>query len=381
MKVSDSNSFVCPDCDSTGKRVKKITLRSLLQENSRDDLDDREWLFCRTPDCDTVYFEESGRTTFSKDDLTVRVGIKETESPRPICYCFNHTVEEIDEEVARTGSTTVLDDIKSRMKEACWCETTNPMGSCCLATVTKFVKIAQAQSATDDIGDETPLEEDCCASHQNSISETETPAADSEKRRFGMFATGGAVLSSILSSACCWLPLLLLAFGASAAGVAGFFEAWRPWFLGGAVVLLGLGFYFVYFRKEQCGPDDTCSAPNQKLRRFNRAMLWMATIMVITFALFPDLMGKVIGTGKASEKFSELIARENVIVFPVDGMTCETCAVTLEISILSTQGVEDAAVDYSLGKAIVVPSENTDSTKNKVAKAIEAAGYIVRKEN
>lgn len=381
MKNSNSNSVVCPDCGSPGKRLKEITLRSLLQENFRDDLDGREWLFCRTSECDTVYFDEPGGTTFSKDDLTVRVGIKETESPRPICYCFHHTVEEIDEEVARTGSTTVLDDIKSRMKEACWCETTNPMGSCCLATVTKFVKIAQAQSATDDIDEVAAPEEDCCASHQRSISETETPAAESGKRRLGIIATGGAVLSAVLSSACCWLPLLLLAFGASAAGVAGFFEAWRPWFLGGAVVLLGLGFYFVYFRKDQCGPDDTCAAPNQKLRRVNRAMLWMATIMVVTFALFPDLLGKVIRSGEASEKFLELIARENVIVLPVDGMTCETCAVTLERSILSTQGVEAAAVDYSLGKAVVVPSENTDSTKNKVAKAIEAAGYIVRKEN
>jgi len=381
VKVSDSNSFVCPDCGSPGKRVKEITLRSLLQENFRDNLDGREWLFCRTPECDIAYFDEPGGTTFSKDDLTVRVGIKETESPRPICYCFNHTVEEIDEEVARTGNTTVLNDIGSRMKEGCWCETTNPMGSCCLATVTKFVKIARAQSATDDIGDDAPPEEDCCASHRSSISETETPAAESGKQRLGIIATGGAVLSAALSSACCWLPLLLLAFGASAAGVAGFFEAWRPWFLVGAVVLLGLGFYFVYFRKEQCGPDDTCAAPNQKLQRFNRAMLWVATIMVVTFALFPDLMGTVVGANETSGNFSELVAGENVIVLPVDGMTCEACAVALEKSLLSIDGVEAAGVDYSGGRAAVQPSENRNSIRKEAVDAIESNGYVVREDD
>ena len=45
---------------------------------------------------------------FTKADLTVRVGIKETAAPRHICYCFNHTVEEIEEEVHLTGKTTVL---------------------------------------------------------------------------------------------------------------------------------------------------------------------------------------------------------------------------------------------------------------------------------
>jgi NAD(P)H-nitrite reductase large subunit len=72
-----------------------------------------------------------------RGDLTVRVGIKERNGPRHVCYCFNHTIEEIEEEVRRSGTTTVLDDIKTRMKTACWCETKSPQGSCCLASVTK----------------------------------------------------------------------------------------------------------------------------------------------------------------------------------------------------------------------------------------------------
>ncbi len=94
----------------------------------------------------------------------MRVGIKETTAPRPVCYCFHHSVEEIDEDIARTGQTGVIDDIKTRMQKACWCETTNPMGACCLSTVTRFVKAAKARvgnaSSTSSAEDEA---RDCCA--------------------------------------------------------------------------------------------------------------------------------------------------------------------------------------------------------------------------
>jgi hypothetical protein len=73
--------------------------------------------------------------------VTVRVGVKEKSSPRPVCYCFNHTVEKINEEVQRTGKSSVIEDIKGHMKkEGCSCETNNPQGSCCLKTVENYVK-------------------------------------------------------------------------------------------------------------------------------------------------------------------------------------------------------------------------------------------------
>lgn len=78
---------------------------------------------------------------FAKADLRVRVGVKETEAPRPICYCFNHTVEEIFGEIQRTGKTTVPEDIATRLNtEGCDCVHTNPQGSCCLGVVNAFAK-------------------------------------------------------------------------------------------------------------------------------------------------------------------------------------------------------------------------------------------------
>ena len=61
-------------------------------------------------------------------------------------------------------------------------------------------------------------------------------------------AATGSVLAAMASSACCWLPLVLMGVGLSAAGVGTFFERYRPYFLVVAVVLLGVWFYFNYFR-------------------------------------------------------------------------------------------------------------------------------------
>jgi len=78
----------------------------------------------------------------------------------------------------------------------------------------------------------------------------------------GRLAAGGAVLAAVLSSACCWLPLLLLLVGsgASVASVSAFFEAWRWPLVGGAVVLLGIGFFLAY-RPCGVGPVKPASCP------------------------------------------------------------------------------------------------------------------------
>ena len=128
------NENACPTCAKHGKPVKTVTLRALLREEEKPKIrdDSAGYAFCQTAACPMVYFNENGDSVFEKDALTVRVGIKEREAPRPICYCFDHTIEEIEEEITRTGRSSVLDDIRTRMKDGCWCETKSPMGSCCL---------------------------------------------------------------------------------------------------------------------------------------------------------------------------------------------------------------------------------------------------------
>jgi len=127
---------LCPACGEKGRKVRRVTLESLLRSERRSGIGEDQYYVCATPRCDTVYYGANNSQTFRKSDLTVRFGLKETDAPRHVCYCFDHTVEEICDEIRRTGESTVVERIKADMKgPGCRCEYTNPLGGCCLKTV------------------------------------------------------------------------------------------------------------------------------------------------------------------------------------------------------------------------------------------------------
>lgn len=141
--IKKATEFHCPSCGAAGKPVKVVTLRALLKPEKSAEIANKAYFFCGSPMCDTVYFSEDGSRTFFKADLTVRVGVKEVSPPRPLCYCFGHSVEGIFADVERTGKSTAVDEITRRIKEeGCSCETKNPAGSCCLGTVQGYVREA-----------------------------------------------------------------------------------------------------------------------------------------------------------------------------------------------------------------------------------------------
>lgn len=135
----------CPVCGVLGKPVKRITLGALLNSESRPQIPLKdEFCFCRTTSCDVVYFEPN-KVLFRKEDLAVKVGLKEPgDSTAPVCYCFGWTPAKIREEIEATGKSTVIEQIKAQVKAGnCTCEMTNPQGSCCLGNVGKAVEHIQ----------------------------------------------------------------------------------------------------------------------------------------------------------------------------------------------------------------------------------------------
>lgn len=92
-----------------------------------------------------MYVSALGNHVITKDMLTVRVGIKETEDPVPLCYCFGYDRKEIRNDIRLKDDTEVQRIITQRVKAGeCRCEETNPSGGCCLGTVAKAIKHAQA---------------------------------------------------------------------------------------------------------------------------------------------------------------------------------------------------------------------------------------------
>jgi hypothetical protein len=113
---------------------------------------DTNYFFDRTADCDVVYFSNQGDSYFTKDALTVRVGIKANEPPTPICYCFGHTKESAGREFLATGRSTVAERITAEVQVGnCSCQIKNPSGKCCLGDVQRVVKQLQEEFETQMI--------------------------------------------------------------------------------------------------------------------------------------------------------------------------------------------------------------------------------------
>ena len=80
------------------------------------------------------------------------------------------------------------------------------------------------------------------------------PAGGSASRG-ELVAKIGTVVSAIMASSCCWLPVLLLAVGVSGAGIASTLQAYRPVFMGVTFGFLGMAFYFTYRPRTAARPS------------------------------------------------------------------------------------------------------------------------------
>ena len=155
----DTQQALCPVCGERGRAVSALTVESLLTEDAISRLRfPGGFSFCRTENCDVSYF---GAETLRTADVRVPIFQKSTDRVRPVCYCFNHSVESIEKEVEQTGTSTVPASIREKCKKGLdECEKNNPQGSCCLGNVARVVKSAQAEKMPEDSACD---EHSCCA--------------------------------------------------------------------------------------------------------------------------------------------------------------------------------------------------------------------------
>lgn len=203
----------------------------------------------------------------------------------------------------------------------------------------------------------------------------------------GRWAAGAAVVAAIASSACCWLPLGLITLGVSAGGVGAFFEAYRSWFLGATSGLLGLGFYYVYWRKAPCAPGDACAMPNPRLTRLNKILLWGATGFVIAFASFPNYVAYLVGEGTtpAAQVATTPPAPHPAVstavtrTYLIDGMSCEGCTVHIRDEVAKVAGVTSVEVVYDDELVRVTFASAAAANDVSIIAAIDEAGFEGRR--
>lgn len=194
--------------------------------------------------------------------------------------------------------------------------------------------------------------------------------------RTGFFASLGALVAAVFSSACCWLPLIAIGLGASSASVGAFFAAWRIPLLMATIGLQGTAFYFVY-RKPRCTPRGTCESPNTQIRRFNRVMLWSTTVLIVAFTFFPEYIN-IITDDSDSDRVVSVSPYQTIVKYKIKGMTCAGCVSHARSSIQAIPDVTSAVVSYHDGSAEVAWSSTPDDAA--IFSALAALGYLTTRE-
>ena len=143
MIATDSDSEPrpqpCDQCQKQGLPVSRKTVLLMLKPDFLEHAMHGNYRFCSIPECAIVYFEEEGNQQFTIDDLRVRVGLKVTEDPIPLCYCFGFDESHIRDDLSRTGATTIPQRIFQLIREGlCACDSCNPSGTCCLGQVNRI---------------------------------------------------------------------------------------------------------------------------------------------------------------------------------------------------------------------------------------------------
>lgn len=139
--LPQNTSGTCPSCATKAKSVSTLTVKSLVRDHTHVSKDSVYW-FCRTPDCEIVYFSDD--KVFRKPDVKARVGLKEREDPIPLCYCFGYERADIRRDVEAHGKSDIPDWIKAEVQAGfCACEVKNPSGACCLGDINRTVRDTQ----------------------------------------------------------------------------------------------------------------------------------------------------------------------------------------------------------------------------------------------
>lgn len=106
--------------------------------------------FCLGEACEVVYFDASGLVV-TKDALRVQVFQKERDPERLVCYCFRHSVRDVEAaeaEAEAEGGNRVVEAITAACRSGLdRCEQMNPQGRCCLGNIRRVAKLASSEES------------------------------------------------------------------------------------------------------------------------------------------------------------------------------------------------------------------------------------------
>ena len=180
---------------------------------------------------------------------------------------------------------------------------------------------------------------------------------------WGLAAALGA---AVVASACCTIPLLLVAFGLGGAwiGTLTALEPFRPLFIAVAVGALA----FAGYREWQTSRWPDCDCETGMSAPLRRTLLGVGLLAATGLIVSPWIIA---AAGADAEEVAAAPVVTEQVVLQVDGMTCASCNVTVRKALTNLEGVQEARVTFEPPQAVVVydparatPAQLTGATTN-----------------
>jgi copper chaperone CopZ len=185
----------------------------------------------------------------------------------------------------------------------------------------------------------------------------------------------GGFLSAVAASLCCIGPLVAAVAGAGSFVAAGWFERWRPVFLGVTAALLALAWVLTLRARRIACADGTCATP--RASRWTLGVLIFSTVVVGAVAMFPQLAQTVVGRSTVA---TTAPADGRVLRVRIPSMDCAACAVGIAGTLQRVPGIRTAVVRYATKEAEVVYDPAVISAAAVIAK-IDATGFKAEPAN
>jgi len=108
------------------------------------------------------------------------------------------------------------------------------------------------------------------------------------KNGFWLLLAG--TLTAVGASACCVIPLILLALGIGGSWLSSLslLEPYRPLFIGATLLLLTFAFRRIYLAPRVCNPGSSCAQPNAIKRP--RVAFWIVSALAFGLIAVPWLI-------------------------------------------------------------------------------------------
>ena len=109
---------------------------------------------------------------------------------------------------------------------------------------------------------------------------------------------GGGLLGAVAMSSCCIAPLVLFSLGVTGAWIGNLatLYPYQPYFFVATAGFLAAGFYRTYRKRDAASFEtgSTCVSPLSD--RFNKVVLWSATVLVLAALAFPYVAPSLLKT-------------------------------------------------------------------------------------